>query len=105
MPRRDEDYARRRLAHLRQTAVAARDDHRSVARTPCTVTHDVGGLLAVIRGSADLARGKLEASHPANADLARIARSCEEMASLAMELRRLVCAPDTPGALVDLDRR
>jgi hypothetical protein len=93
------------LAHLSQAADASRDDDRRVARTPCNVTHDVGCVLTVIRGSADLARGKLEPGNPANEDLARIARSCEELASLAMELRRLVCAPDTPDALLDLDRR
>jgi hypothetical protein len=93
------------MAHLRQAADAEHDDHRRVARTPCKVTHDVGGVLTVIRGSAHLARTKVEPGHPANEDLARIARSCEEMALLAMELRRLVCAPDTPDALMDLDRR
>ena len=76
-----------------------------MARTPCNVTHDVGCVLTVIRGSAELARAKVEPGHPANEDLARIARSCEELASLAMELRRLVCAPDTADALLDLDRR
>jgi hypothetical protein len=93
------------LAHLSQAADASRDDDRSVARTPCNVTHDVGCVLTVIRGSAELARAKVEPGHPANEDLARIARSCEELATLAMELRRLVCAPDTPDALLDLDRR
>jgi hypothetical protein len=66
-----------------------------MARTPCTVTQNVGCVLTVIRGSADLARGKLEPSHPAIEDLARITRSCEELAALAMELRRMVCAPDS----------
>jgi hypothetical protein len=72
-----------------------------MARTPCTVTHDVGGVITVIRGSADLARAKLEPNHPASADVARIARSCEEVAALAMELRRMVCAP---GMIDELDR-
>ena len=65
-----------------------------MARTPCTVAHDVAGVLTVIRGSAELARTKLEPNHPATADIARIARSCEEIAAFAMELRRLVCAPE-----------
>jgi len=65
-----------------------------MARTPCTVANEFSGAVAVIRGSADLARMKLEPNHPATADVARIARSCEEVASLAMELRRLVCAAD-----------
>ena len=103
MPRRFEDYAPRRLAHVRQAGGGARGDHHDVARTPCTVTHDVGGVLSVIRGSADLARGKLEPGHPANEDIARIARSCEEVAMLAMELRRMVCAPDVPYTLAELE--
>jgi hypothetical protein len=63
-------------------------------RTPCRIAHDFGGAITVIRGSADLARAKLDPNHPASADVARIARSCEEVAALAMELRRMVCEPN-----------
>ena len=64
---------------------------RSVARTPCTIAHDYRGVITVMRGSADLARGKLEANHPAMIDIARIIRACEEAAALSMELRALTC--------------
>ena len=70
-----------------------------MARTPCTIAHDVSGVITVIRGSADLARAKLEPNHPASADVARIARSCEEFAALAMELRRMVCVSDAAAEL------
>jgi len=43
----------------------------------------------VIRGSADLARMKLEPNHPAASDIARIIRACENLGALAMELRAL----------------
>jgi signal transduction histidine kinase len=62
-----------------------------VARTPCTISHDLRGIVNVVRGSADLARAKLEPNHPAAADLTRISRSCEEVAALVMELRAMTC--------------
>ena len=68
-------------------------------RTPCTVAYDLRAALTVIRGSADLARGKLEPNHPATVDIARIARSCEDVAALAMELRTLVCAAEAAAEL------
>ena len=68
-------------------------------RTPCRIAHDVSTAVTAIRGSADLARAKLEPNHPALADVARITRSCEEVAALAMALRRMVCAPDFAAQL------
>ena len=49
-------------------------------------------MINVVRGSADLARVKIEPNHPAEADIARIIRACEEVAALAMELRAMSCA-------------
>jgi signal transduction histidine kinase len=62
-----------------------------VSRTPCTIAHDLRGVINVVRGSADLARGKLEPNHPAGDDIARIIRACEEIAALTMELRAMSC--------------
>lgn len=62
-----------------------------MARTPCRVSHDLRGVVSIVRGSADLARAKLEPHHPATADIARIMRACEEAAALTMELRALTC--------------
>ncbi len=70
---------------------APRDDPEGVARTPCNVAHDLRGVINVVRGSADLARVKLEPNHPAGTDIARINRACEEVAALAMELRAMTC--------------
>ena len=55
------------------------------------VAHDFRGVTNVMRGSADLARGKLEPDHPALTDIARIIRACEEAAALRMELRAMSC--------------
>jgi signal transduction histidine kinase len=60
-----------------------------VARTERTISHDLGGVINVIRGSADLARMKLEPNHPAAPDIARVIRACENLGALAMELRAL----------------
>jgi hypothetical protein len=62
---------------------------RSVARTPYTIAHDYRGVITMMRGSADLARGKLEPNHPALIDIVRIIRACEEAAALTMELRAM----------------
>ena len=70
----------RRLTYMRHARGARRSDDRSVARTPCTIAHDYRGVTNVMRGSADLARGKLEPNHPALTDIARIIRACEEAA-------------------------
>ena len=62
-----------------------------MARTPCRVAHDLRGVVSIVRGSAALARGKLEPNHPAVADVARIIRACEEAGALGMELRAMSC--------------
>ena len=62
-----------------------------MARTPCSVAHDLRGVVNVVRGSADLARVKLEPDHPAAEDITRIIRACEEAAALGMELRAMTC--------------
>ncbi len=62
-----------------------------MARTPYTIAHDYRSVTNVMRGSADLARGKLEPDHPALTDIARIIRACEEAAALTMELRAMSC--------------
>ena len=63
-----------------------------MARTTCTISDDLRGVINVVRGSADLARVKLDPHHPATPDIARIVRACEELGALAMELRALGCA-------------
>jgi hypothetical protein len=60
-----------------------------VARTACTIAHDLRGVANVVRGSADFARVKLEPNHPAGTDIARILRACEDVAALATELRAM----------------
>jgi hypothetical protein len=60
-----------------------------MARTTCTISDDLRGVINVVRGSADLARTKVDPHHPAMPDIARIARACEELSALAMELRAL----------------
>jgi hypothetical protein len=60
-----------------------------VARTPSTIAHDLRGVVNVVRGSADFARGKLDPNHPAASDIARIACACEEAAALTSELRAM----------------
>ena len=69
-----------------------------MARTPCAISHDLRGVINVVRGSADLARGKLEPDHPAGPDIARIIRACEDLAALTMELRAMTCVNGTDGA-------
>src|SRR3954451_6540191 len=70
---------------------ARRREHECVAKTPCTIAQELRGVTNVVRGSADLARVKLEPDHPAAPDIARIIRACEEFAALAMELRAMAC--------------
>ena len=70
-----------------------------MARTPCTIAHDLRGVTNVVRGSADLARVKLEPNHPASADIVRIIRACEEFAALTMELRAMSCVNVAPTTL------
>ena len=65
-----------------------------MARTAYAISHDYRSVISVIRGSADLARTKLDPDDPAAADVARIIRACEEAAALTMELRALVCVRD-----------
>jgi hypothetical protein len=62
-----------------------------VDRTPCTIAQELRGVINVVRGSADLARVKLEPNHPAAPDIARIIRACEDVAALTMELRAMSC--------------
>ena len=76
---------------MRQARRARHRDHRSVVRTPCTIAHDYRGVINVMRGSADLARAKLEPNHPALTDIARIIRACEDAAALTMALRAMSC--------------
>ena len=66
-------------------------------RTVSNIARDFSDVIAVIRGSADLVKLKLEVNHPATIDVARIIRASEEAAELTRELRALVC-PDG-GAL------
>jgi signal transduction histidine kinase len=70
-----------------------------VARTPCTIAHDLRGVLNVVRGSADLARAKLEPDHPAGADIVRIIRACEQVGALTMELRAMSCVNGADDAV------
>jgi len=94
----------RRLAHLRQAVPPSAGDHERVERTACAISNDLRGVINVVRGSADLARGKLEPDHPAAADVARINRACEELAALTMELRAMSVStaprPPTTAAAV-----
>ena len=58
-----------------------------VERTVCNIARDFSDVIAVIRGSADLVKLKLEVHHPATIDVARIIRASEEAAELTRELR------------------
>lgn len=60
-----------------------------MARTPCRVSHDLRGVINIVRGRADLAREKLDPDHPAAVDIARIVRACKEAGALMLELRSM----------------
>jgi signal transduction histidine kinase len=60
-----------------------------VPKTSCSISDELRNVITIVRGSADLARTKLEPEHPAAQDVARIIRCCEEAAALTMELRAL----------------
>jgi len=64
-----------------------------MASSLCGIAHDLGSVITVIRGSADLARNKLEPDDSAQPDITRIVAMCEEAASLVMALRAQVCPP------------
>jgi signal transduction histidine kinase len=67
-----------------------------MARAAHNISHDLRSVVNVVRGSADLARMKLEPDHPAAVDIARINRACEELAALTMELRAMCVSTVTP---------
>jgi hypothetical protein len=69
-----------------------------VARTTFTISDDLSSVVNVIRGSADLARVKLEPNHSAAQDVARIIRACEDVGELAMELRALALRQERASA-------
>jgi len=47
--------------------------------------------MTVVRGSADLMQGLIDANDPAAADLSRILRAADEAMALTRELRSAVC--------------
>jgi hypothetical protein len=61
-----------------------------VERMAPEIARDFSDVIAVIRGSADLVKLKLEVDHPATIDVERIIRASEEAAALTRELRSLV---------------
>jgi len=61
-----------------------------VEREASDIARDFTDVIAVIRGSADLVKLKLEADHPARTDVCRIIRASEEALELSRELRSLV---------------
>ena len=64
-------------------------------RTPREIARDFGDVVAVIRGSADLVKLKLEVNHPATIDVERIVRASEEALALTRELRLQVFHEET----------
>ena len=68
-------------------------------KTSRAISDDLRHVITIVRGSADLARAKLDPEHPAAPDIARIIRCCEEAAALTMELRALGCANGTAAAV------
>jgi len=62
-----------------------------MTRTACEIAHDLSNAMTVVRGSADLMQGLIDANHPATADLSRILRAADEAMALTRELRSAVC--------------
>jgi signal transduction histidine kinase len=70
-----------------------------VARTTLDIAHEFDNVISVIRGSADLAKRRLDSDHPAAADLSRILRVSDEALELTQELREVMCEEDGSWAL------
>jgi len=54
-----------------------------------TIVHELSNVLTVIRGSAELAKGKLEPDHPAYRDIDNAAYAADRAVELTRELMEL----------------